>query len=269
MKRAVVLILILFVLIFSFSYSKLSIYSAKTDEPISFVSVIRPNSISHTDYYGNLSFFRSSLPEKLKLSRIGYKEKIVQLPFALFFSRKKFLLDAADYNEVQSEILDTLEKVTSYEYNYHLTVSGKNNNDQTITAKFNNGDFFFENSSDFTNTDIKVWYINGEMYESENGGPVIGPLTKQEKKALSQKSIVFLPITDLISSMFPLEVPSEMSAENDAITLTWTNKNMNIKVSEENYPKLINLNSKDVENNITYKVILKIENINGKVKIEK
>ena len=269
MKRTVILVLILLVLIFSFSYSKISIYSAKTDKPISFVSVSRLNSVSHTDYYGNLSFFRTALPEKIKLSRIGYREKIAQLPFALFFSSKKFLLDTANYTEVQSEILDSLKKATSYEYSYHLTVSGKSNNNQAITAKFNNGNFFFENSSDFTNAHIKVWYINGEMYESKNGGSPIGPLNEQEKQALSQQSIVFLPITDLVSSIFPLETPLKIRDENNTLSFTWNNENMEIKVSEENYPGLINLDSNDIENNTTYKLILKIENVNGKVKIEK
>ncbi len=269
MKKTVILLLVILVLIFSFSYSKISICSEETGEPISFVSVTRFNRVFHTDYYGNLSFLRMALPEKIKLSRVGYKEKTVRLPFALFFSSNKFLLDTANYAEVQSEILDILKKVTSYEYNYHLTVSGKSNNNQTIVVKFNNGNFFFENDNDFTNVHIKVWYINDELYKSENNGPVIGPLTEQEKQALSRESMVFLPVADLLSSIFPSEVPSEARNENNTLHFIWNNKDMEIKISEKNYPELISLDSNDVENSTTYKLVLKIKSVNGKVKIEK
>ena len=44
---------------------------------------------------------------------------------------------------------------------------------------------------------------------------------------------------------------------------------MEIKISEKNYPELISLDSNDVENSTTYKLVLKIKSVNGKVKIEK
>lgn len=263
----VVLLVVLCLLLIGCSFSRVAVYSKNDGKPIAFASMTRGKSNYYTNYQGNLSFFRTVFPEEVKFFHLGYDEKTVQLPFAIFYSSERIFLDTASYEEIQGQILDIFGGVASYEYEYSLTVSGDNSKSQEFVAKCNGGNFFFESNGDFSGSHMKIWSIDGQMYKSDGNLFVEGPLTTEEKQALYEKNIVFIPIQELFASIFPSDIPNETRVENNVIYFTWENGSMEIEISENKFPVKVNFESTESATNVVYKLVLNIKNINSEVKI--
>ncbi|MEA3313776.1 MAG: hypothetical protein U9Q18_05310 [Caldisericota bacterium] len=262
-----ILLVVLCLLLIGCSFSRIAIYSKDDGKPIAFASATRGKSNYYTNYQGNLSFFRTAFPEKVKLFRLGYNEKTVQLPFAIFYSSARIFLDTASYEEIQGQIFDIFDGVSSYEYEYYLTVSGENSKSQEFVAKCDGKNFFFESNGDFSGSDMKIWSIDSQMYKSDDNLLVEGPLTAEEKQALYERNIVFIPIQELLTLIFPADLPNEIKVENNVIYFAWENGNMEIKISENRFPVEVNFESKESATNVAYKLMLNIMNINGEVNI--
>jgi len=245
----IVLLVVLCLLLIGCSFSRVAVYSKNDGKPIAFASVTRGKSNYYTNYQGNLSFFRTAFPEKVKFFHLGYDEKTVQLPFAIFYSSARIFLDTANYEEIQGQILDIFGEVTSYEYKYYLTVSGENSKNQEFVAKCDGKNFFFESNGDFSGSHMKVWSID------------------EEKQALYERNIVFIPIQELFTLIFPSDIPDETRVENNVIYFAWENGSMEIKISEDGFPIEVNFESTESATNVVYKLVLNIKNINDEVKI--
>lgn len=263
----VILLVVLCLLLIGCSFSRVVVYSKSDGKPIAFTSMTRGKSNYYTNYTGNLSFFRTAFPEEVKFFHLGYDEKAVQLPFAIFYSSARIFLDTANYEEIQGQILDIFGGVASYEYKYYLTVSGENSKSQEFVAECDGENFFFESNGDFSGSHMKIWSIDGQMYKSDGNLLVEGPLTAEEKQALYERNIVFIPIQELFASIFPSDIPNETRVENNVIYFAWESGNMEIKISENRFPVEVNFESKESATNIVYKLVLNIKNINGEVKI--
>ncbi len=271
MKKIVIVVIVIVLLLGIFVRRNVSVANNSDGKAVPFVEILLPTGIVKTDSNGAATFVTSVFQRNVKLERIGFNEKGVKLPFRFFYSVSKFFLQQANYDVIKDQISSAVKKMHSYSYSYSLTSKGEsgNNGSQTIFASYENGDFLFENKSDFTQVHYKVLYKNKKLYLFKDGKFVL--LSGNDKDEFTAKNIVFIPLEDFIGSFLLDNDPSTISVNGDKINITWNNAsgetNLTVTIDENDFPVKFTLYNKS--ENGTYNASLVISEINKRISMGK
>lgn len=265
MRRVIIVLLVVIVLFFAvFQKVSVTVLNAGDNSPVSYAEVATGSGLYIADRNGNTSFFHSIFQDGITVSRLGFKRGTFKVPLSIVLSRDTVKLKQADFAEIQKDLDTMLNSAYSYEYNYVL-YSSDNGKTQTqkISSAFYKGNFEFSYDSDFTNAHYKVMYKDKQFYTFDNGN--WKELTGEEKDKFVNENIVFMPLADLISSIFPGSKPDSVVCNFDSITFKWPNMRMEITLSPDGFISKLTFESNAEGQNI--KVDLKVSNVNKKVKI--
>ncbi len=220
MKKLIILAIIL--VLFALLFEKINIFVEGGGGPLPSTLVRLGNNEKFTDNTGKAELLKTIFQNTVELKRLGFSDKTVTLPFSLLRLSYNVVLEPVDYDTLNSQLNKMLTSFYSYEYNYELKVdsSGKTQT-QTITAKFDKGNFYFSNKSDFTGADYTVIYKNKNFYLMKDEKEV--PLQGEDKDNFVSENIVFLSASDIVSSILPDEKPDSISYQGNEIVLNWKN----------------------------------------------
>ncbi len=271
MKKIVIVVIIIVLLLGVFVRRNVIVLNKSNGKAVPFVEILFPTGVVKTDSNGTARFVTSVFQRNIKLKRIGFDEKGVKLPFRFFYSKSKFFLEQANYSVIKEQINSAVKKMHSYSYSYSLTSKGESENvgSQTILASYDNGDFLFENKSDFTKVHYKVLYKNKKLYLFKDGKFIL--LSGSDKDEFTAKNIIFIPLEDFITSFLLDSDPSTISVDGDMISITWNNgsgeTDLTVTVDKNDFPVKFTLYNKS--GNGVYNASLVINRINERISIGK
>jgi len=264
-KIIIVLVVVLILFLAVFQKVNITVLNAENNSPVSYAR-INTNAGSYVaDRNGNASFFHSVFQDGIIVGRLGFQKGAFKVPFSLLFSSDTVKLKQSDFAEIQKDINSLLNSVHSYKYNYVLySDTGGKAQTQKIDSVFYEGNFEFSYNSDFTNVHYKVMYKGKQFYILDNNGNW-KKLTGEEKDKFINENIVFISLSDLISSIMPDSPPNNIRCHFDYIIFEWPNMNMKITLSEDGFISELVFENNSENQNI--KVDLKISDINKRVSI--
>jgi hypothetical protein len=238
--RFIIPVIIILVL---FNITSVSVTDSTNGSAVSFARVDFLNANGN----GKASFLDIIFKTKLHITRIGYKEENVSIPFGLFVKNKKISLSEASFDGINEQLLQYSNQLDNYAYSLS-TAEKQNGNSETtsITAKKNGNDFYFKMVTQ-NNTESKstVVIVKGnKMYKSVNGEALVGPLSDTDRQDFSNNNLIFIGVQDALLTVFPSSQPTEILFDHDTIDMKWNNVNVKLTISEKGAPKEISYNEK-------------------------
>ncbi|MGB9695424.1 MAG: hypothetical protein ACP5SB_03695 [Caldisericaceae bacterium] len=208
------------ILVIALNITQVTVTDSKTGQPVSFAKV----GFFNTDINGKCSFLDAVFTTKLSVSRIGYENSDFNVPFGVLFKKIDIPLTEAPFNEIYNQISNYGSSLDNYQYVLESSdKQAKSATLTTITAKKDGKDFYFKMAiSDNTGTKSTVAIVKGnDMYKSQNGEPLVGPLSEQDKQDFEQTNIVFVSIQDVLASALPSDEPSSISFDKNSLIMKW------------------------------------------------
>ena len=268
--RKVIIIVIIVICIFSlFLKREIIVLDSRNNSPIPYASIVLSHSRVVADVNGRVSFISSIFQRRIKIQRIGFIEKGILLPFRFYYSKNKVFMEKADYPGIKKQISSVLQEMHSYTYSYDLSVTSKEGNIQTqaVQATYDGHNFIFDNRSDFTGVNYKILYKNGHLYLWKNDSFQL--LQGEDEDKFTSKNILFIQISDIVTSLLPDKTPSDILADKNIVHIIWNgetgNTDLLIKVDKNGFPVDFSFNNKSKGN--IYTVQLKIEHINEQISV--
>ena len=265
MRKAIIVLVVVLLLFFSvFQKASITVLNANDDSPVSYAKIVTGYGKYITDRNGKASFFHSIFQSGITVNRIGFQKGTFKVPFSVVFSNDTVRLNQSSFSEIQEDLSTLLNSIHSYRYSYVLSseTNGKSET-QKIDSAFSKGNFEFSYDSDFTNTHYKVMYKNKQLYIFDNGN--WKALAGEEKDNFVNGNIVFISLSDLISSILPNSNPDSIKCNFDKIIFEWPNMHMEITLSADGFISELVFESNAENQNIN--VDLKISDINKRVSI--
>ncbi len=262
MKKLIVVAIAVLLLAAFFENVRFTVQGAGGPVPYAYVKL--GNAGKLTDINGKTDIVKTIFQNSVGVERLGFKSITVYLPFSLFYLNYHIGLVVEDYNGITKQLNKMLSDLSSYQYSYTLRVSqGESVQSQTISAKFDKGEFSFSNKSDFTGTDYTVVYKNKNFYLIKDGERNI--LEGEEKDSFISKNIVFLSAYEIVSSMLPGETPQRIDCKGNAISIVWSNAKAVLTVGSDGMLSEIDFTQKTENESI--EVHFTLSNVNEKVEI--
>ena len=265
MRKAIIVLVVVLILFFAvFQKVSVTVLNAKNDSPVSYAEVTSGSGRYITDKNGKVSFFHSIFQDGITVNRIGFQKGTFKVPFSVGVTSSTIRIKQSDFTEIQKELSTLLNSVSSYKYSYvlSLTTDGKTQI-QKINSAFYKGNFEFSYDSDFADTNYKIMYNNKQFYIFDNGN--WKALTGEEKDKFVNENIVFISLSDLVSSIFPSSNPDNVECKFDRINFEWPNMHMEIILSADGFISELTFESSTESQNV--KVDLKVSNSNKRVSI--
>ena len=265
MRKAIIVLVVVLILFFAvFQKVNVAVLNAENSSPVSYAEIAAGSGKYVADKNGKVSFFHSIFQDGITVNRIGFQKGTFKVPFSIVSTNDTVRLKQSDFTEIQKDLNTLLNSVSSYKYNYVLSSStdGKTQM-QRINSAFYKGNFEFSYDSDFTNAHYKVMYKNKQFYTFENGN--WKELAGEEKNQFLNKNIVFISLSDLVSSIFPSSDPDSVECSFDRINFVWPNMHMEIMLSADGFISELTFESNTESQNI--KIDLKVSDAGKRMSI--
>ena len=259
MKNLIGIILLILALFLIFNMTEIAVTDTNTGEPVSFAKI----GYFYTDESGKAIFLGTILKNNLNVSRIGYKDKTINLPLAFLKRTREINLDVNDYQGLISQFSQWSENLSRYKYTFstNLIQNSKTEKVQFIARKIGrNFSFEMRNEGESGKT-TKIVNIGDNMYTSVDSGPLKGPLSEEDKQKFMSENIVFLSLSDIILDSFPVEVPQEIKFEGNTISILWNSSNILNAFLDKN-GNISEMDFFEFGSDRSFKSILKIDTIN-------
>ena len=256
----IIFILALFLVFFlAFNMTEITVIDMSTGKPVSFART----GCFYADENGKSVFLGTILNNRLNISRIGYKDKIISLPVRLLKKTVETQIEENNYQGLVDQVTQWSGNLNKYKYTFSTNLI-QNNATEVVEfdARKIGKDFYFvtKNSGDETKT-ITVISTGNDMYVSENGEPLKGPLSDQDRQKFANENIVFLPLNDIISGSFPADEPLEMKFDKNTIEILWSGTNT-ASIHIDKNGNVSEIDFSEVGPNKTFWATLKINTIN-------
>jgi len=265
MRKTIIVLFIVLLLFFTvFQKTSITVLNASDGSPVSYAKVVTGYGKYITNRNGSVSFFHSIFQSGITVSRLGFQKGTFKVPFSVVFSNETVRLNQSSFSEIQEGLNTLLNSIYSYKYSYVLSSNTDGKSEmQKIDSAFSKGNFEFSYDSDFTDTHYKVMYKNKQLYIFDNGN--WKALAGEEKDNFVNENIVFISLSDLISSILPNSKPDNIKCNFDKIIFEWPNMHMEIMLSANGFISELVFESNTENQNIN--VDLKISNVNKRVSI--
>jgi hypothetical protein len=255
---AIVFILALFLV---FNMTVVTVTDLNTGNVVSFAKA----GYFYADEDGKSIFLGTILNNRLKVSRIGYKDKTSSLPLTLFKRTANIQIEEDDYQALVTQLSNWSANLNRYKYTFSTSLiqNGKTEIVEFDSRKIGNDSYFVTKNTNngvllSTNTVIS---IGNNMYISNNGEALKGPLSEEDKQAFISKNITFLSLDDVISGSFIADEPQEINFNKNIIEIVWSDANT-ATINIDKYGNISEIDFSQVVPGKTFKAILKIDTVN-------
>ncbi len=231
------------VLLILFNFTQVNVTDFNNNAPVSFAHV----GFFNADINGKAFFLDIAFTSKLAVSRMGYKEMTVSLPFKLLFKKESVALTEANFDEINEQLLEYANSTSNYAYTFKSTESRYGKMQSTlITAKKDGEDFYFKMETDDSQQKKSLIVVqkNNQMYKSVDGSFLSEPLTDEEKQNFISENLVFVDLESILLGAFPSEQPTSMDFDANKINLKWNSEIIEISLAKNGYPEHISYSEK-------------------------
>jgi len=239
LKICIPVAIAILLLLFAVNFTSVSVLDKETRQPIAGVKV----NFFYTNNYGKVLFLDTAFDFNLSIARIGFTDTEVRVPYMpVFRSAGTVFLERASFDEIKVQVSNWAVNKAQYEY---IFASGTSSSESkiSITGKKKGDEYYFN----FSQSDLKglnsVLVISKAdgFYVSEDGSPLRGPLTEQEKEEFINKNIVFIELSEVLNEMFYLKDVKVDFVGNSTIYIKGEKGNITIFLDNTGEPRKISI----------------------------
>ena len=190
-------------LLFAVNFTSVSVLDKETRQPIAGVKV----NFFYTNNYGKVLFLDTAFDFNLSIARIGFTDTEVRVTYMpVFRSAGTVFLERASFDEIKDQVSNWALNKAQYEYVF-VSGTSSSNSQISITGRKKGDEYYFNFSQSDANGLNSVLVISKAdgFYVSEDGSPLRGPLSEQEKEEFINKNIVFIELSEVLNEMFYLK----------------------------------------------------------------